>query len=146
MNPEEPKQDKAEQAKEEKDEDPNLKLKKYLQQFLKLNDAELASINILEMKKLPDSYFRQFALLADARLESVRVAVIPDKLWQKGVQPTESSARNSLISINEKYFSNKENPDEFGWFTHELCHCQKYFDAPDKYDQQREESALPEIQ
>jgi hypothetical protein len=98
------------------------------------------------MKKMPKPFFHQFALFADARLDSVRVAVIPDKLWQKGSQVSESSARNSLISINEKYFSNKEKSDEFGWFTHELGHCQKYFDAPKEYDKKSEESAFPEIQ
>jgi len=146
VNIENPEQNKAEQAEDEKVEDSNLELKKYFQKHLKLNEEELASIQILEMKKLLDSYFHQLALFADARLESVRVAVIPDKLWQKGSQVSESSARNSLISINEKYFSNKENPDEFGWFTHELGHCQKYFDAPDKYEHQSEEPAFPEMQ
>lgn len=145
MSREEPIKNKTEQVEADRAEDPILMLKNYFQQHLNLSKEELDSIRILEMKKLPYAYFHQFALFADARLDSVRVAIIPDKLWQKGDQVSESSAGNSLISIKESYFSKQENPDELGWFTHELGHCQKYFDAPNQYEQQSQEPAFPEI-
>lgn len=104
-------------------------IKQHLQEYLGLKEGSIERIELLKAKNLPKNYQTQREALRDERLDSVTIAIIPDDLWAKGTQPSESSAENQLILIKQGYFEARENPDEIAWIIHELAHCQNFLDS-----------------
>lgn len=104
-------------------------LQQYLREYLNINEEFIERIRFLKAKDLPKNYQTQLFALHDKRLDSVIIAVIPDDLWVKWNQPSESSAENQLILIKQSYFEKQENPDEITWMVHELAHCQNFLDS-----------------
>jgi hypothetical protein len=82
----------------------DLDLKKNLSEGLNLKDNSLDQIKLLTAKDLPENYQAQFKALNDDRLGNVNIAVVPDDLWIKGEQPSESNAEKNLILVKQSYF------------------------------------------
>jgi len=104
-------------------------LQQHLQRYLNLKEGAVERIGLLKAKDLPKNYQAQREALHDERLDGVTIAVVPDDLWVKGSQPSESSAEKQLILIKQSYFEARENPDEIAWMIHELAHCQNFLDS-----------------
>lgn len=104
-------------------------LQQHLQKYLELKEDVVERIGLLKAKNLPKNYQAQREALYDERLDNVIIAVIPDDLWIKGNQPSESNAENQLILIKQSYFETQEKPDEIAWMIHELAHCQNFLDS-----------------
>jgi len=119
-----------------------VEIKKHLKDYLELEEGDLASLEVLQTEKLPAQYQEQLKFLNDQRLKDVQVVVVPDKLWHKGKQPSESHASRQMVLFNQKYF---ETQDDSAWACHEFAHCQKYLDQPDDYEKQMQTPAFPEI-
>ncbi|MBI2641865.1 hypothetical protein HYW87_04750 [Candidatus Roizmanbacteria bacterium] len=94
-----------------------------------MKEGTVERIGLLRAKDLPKNYQAQHEALHDERLDGVTIAVVPDDLWGKGSQPSESSAEKQLILIKQSYFEAQENPDEIAWLCHELAHCQNFLDS-----------------
>lgn len=105
------------------------KIKQHLQEYLGLKEGAVERIGLLKAKNLPKNYQAQHETLHDERLDEVTIAVVPDDLWVKESQPSESSAENQLILIKQSYFEAQENPDEIAWLCHELAHCENFLDS-----------------
>lgn len=91
--------------------------------------SEKPKIEFLGINDLAENYQKQYEFLKDERLNKVTISVVPDELWVKGAQPSESQAEKGIISIKESYFKTLEKPDEIAWLTHELAHCQNFLDS-----------------
>lgn len=115
----------------------NTDVKHYLRQYLELNEDSAEKIKVLKTKDLPQNYQAQRQTFNDKRLDDVNIAIIPDDLWVKGSQPSESDAENNLILIKQSYFETRENPDEIAWMVHELAHCQNFMNSKNKADYQK---------
>lgn len=98
----------------------------YLRDYLGLKDDAVERIELLKMANLPQKYKAQREFFADDRLDDVTIAIVPDDLWVKGAQPSESSAEKQLILIKQSYF---ESHDEIAWLCHELAHCIYFFNS-----------------
>lgn len=107
-------------------------LKQYIQEYLGLDESGVEEVELFKAKDLPYNYQAQREYLLDERLDEVTIAVVPDNLWIKGSQPSESSAEKQLILIKHGYFEAQSNPDEIAWMVHELAHCQYYFGTESK--------------
>ena len=96
---------------------------------------------------MPKNYQAQREALHDERLDGVTIAVVPDDLWIKGSQPSESSAERQLILIKQSYFEAQENPDEIAWLCHELAHCQNFLDSesPEEYQGNMQKFAFDDL-
>ncbi len=112
-----------EQVEERKD------LQEYLRGYLELKEGDVERIGLSKAKDLPKNYQGQREALNDERLDKVTIAVVPDNLWVKGSQPSESHAEKQLILVKQSYFEAQENPDEIAWMLHELAHCQNFLDS-----------------
>ncbi|EKE15953.1 MAG: hypothetical protein ACD_11C00070G0006 [uncultured bacterium] len=112
-------------------------LRQHLREQLDLKEGDVERIGLISVKELPKNYQTQREALHDARLDDVTIAVIPDDLWEKGSQPSESSAERQLISIKQSYFEAQENPDEIAWLLHELAHCQNFLDSESAEEYQK---------
>ncbi len=100
-----------------------MELKKYLVEYLGLKSPEQANeIKFVSAEKLAGNHKEQFDFLADKRLADVQIAVVPDELWVKGDQPSESDAEQNLVLFKESAFNGE---DAVAWMTHELGHCQQ---------------------
>jgi len=86
--------------------------KQHLREYLGLKEGDVERVSLLKAKNLPEQYQAQREALHDERLDGITIAVVPDDLWVKGSQPSESSAENQLILIKQSYFEAQENPDE----------------------------------
>ena len=128
------------------------RLKAHLADYLGLKTPEEAErIRFIRGADLPDTYNSQYLFLHDERLANVMIAVIPDELWVKGKVPSESSAERGLISVRASYFkgAGKDIRDPSAWMTHELAHCQCYFDLDkdeEKYKNDAETPAFNDIE
>lgn len=109
--------------------------KEYIKEYLELKENDLEKIILLKTKDLPKHYQAQLEIFQDEKLNDVIVSIMPDELWVKGEQPSESIAEKQLILIKKSYFEKKENPDEIAWLCHELAHCQYFLNSksPEKY-------------
>ena len=121
--------------------------KQHLQEYLGLKEGDVERVSLLKAKNLPEHYQSQREALHDERLDGVTIAVIPDDLWVKGSQPSESSAENQLILIKQSYFEAQENPDEIAWLCHELAHCQNFLDSesPEEYQDNMQKFAFEDL-
>lgn len=121
--------------------------KQHLQEYLGLKEGDVERVSLLKAKNLPEHYQIQREALHDERLDGVTIAVIPDDLWVKGSQPSESSAENQLILIKQSYFEAQENPDEIAWLCHELAHCQNFLDSesPEAYQGNMQKFAFEDL-
>jgi len=119
----------------------------YLKEYLDLENKNIERIKLLEAKNLPKHYQEQYEALEDNRLEHVTVALVPDDLWIKGGQPSESHAEKQLILIKESYYESLNNPDEAAWTCHELAHCKYFLDSgsPEEYQQNMQIPAFENI-
>lgn len=123
-------------------------VKRRLHDYLGIKDGDVEKIVLLETRNLPPNYQAQFKAVEDERLADVTIAVVPDDLWVKGSQPSESDAENKLILIKQSYFEAQENPDEIAWLCHELAHCQSFLDceSPEEYQAKMQKFAFPDLQ
>jgi len=122
-------------------------IKQHLQEYLGLKEDDVERVSLLKAKNLPEQYQAQREALRDERLDGITIAVVPDDLWVKGSQPSESSAENQLILIKQSYFEAQENPDEIAWLCHELAHCQNFFDSksPEEYQDNMQRFAFEDL-
>lgn len=122
-------------------------VKQYLQEYLDIEQKNTERIELLKAKNLPGHYQAQREALHDERLDGVTIAVVPDDLWVKGSQPSESSAERQLISIKQSYFEAQENSDEIAWLCHELAHCQNFLDSesPEEYQGNMQKFAFEDL-
>ncbi|MFA6474681.1 MAG: hypothetical protein WCV88_00590 [Patescibacteria group bacterium] len=104
-------------------------IKKHLQEYLGIEQKNADRIKLLEAINLPEHYQAQREILNDSRLDVIMIAVVPDDLWFKGNQPSESSAERKLILVKQSYFEVQDKPDEIAWLCHELAHCQNFLDS-----------------
>lgn len=120
-------------------------LSQYLQRYFQTD--EVVRILLIKTSDLEGTYRAQLEFLSDARLENITVGVVPDDLWKKGTQPSESDAERQLILVKQSYFEAPENTDEIAWICHELAHCQYFFEcgSAEKYAQDMQSAAFPEI-
>lgn len=120
----------------------------YLKSFLELKDGDAEKIESLKAKDLPGDYKKQLEFVNDKRLDNINIVIIPDDLWIKGKQPSESDAENNIILIKQSYFKAEKKPDEIAWMTHELGHCQVFLDSKNSEDYQKkmEEFAFTDIE
>jgi hypothetical protein len=131
----------------------NQDLRQYLQGYLKLKEGGADRIKLLKAGDLPEDYQAQRKTLDDQRLDSVTIAVVPDDLWIKGGQPSESDAENQIILIRQSYFEAQgkpeagEKPDEIAWMIHELAHCENFLNSAsaEDYEKNRLEFAFPDL-
>ena len=126
-------------------------IKKYLQDHLDLEEGVIARIEFKNPENLPDNYKQQYQFFDDERLKNIVVAIIPDDLWSKGNQPSESSAENNLILMKKSYFEgqgNSQNPDEIAWMNHEFAHCQNFLDSEsiDDYEGKMQTFAFDDLE
>jgi hypothetical protein len=112
-------------------------LRNYFHECLGLKENNVERIRLLKAKDLPKNYQAQREALHDKRLDGVTIAIVPDELWVKGGQPSESNAEKQLILIKQSYFEAQRNPDEIAWMIHELAHCQKFLDSENAEDYQK---------
>jgi hypothetical protein len=121
--------------------------RRYLQQYLELKEGSVEEIELLSAKDLSGEYKTQRDFFNDSRLDNISIAVIPDDLWVKGSQPSESSAKNNLISIKKSYFE-AEDPDQIAWMSHELAHCQNFLDSetPEDYNKKMQTFAFDDLE
>lgn len=126
----------------------NKEVLNYLKNCLELKDEDVEKVESLKAKNLPENYQKQLHFLQDERLNDIDVIVIPDNLWKKGKQPSESDVENNIISIKQSYFKALEKNDEIAWMTHELAHCQVFLDSasPDDYEKNSREFAFPDLE
>ncbi|MFA5000384.1 MAG: hypothetical protein WC545_03425 [Patescibacteria group bacterium] len=108
------------------DQEGDFALENYLQDYLDLKKGETEKIKLQAAENLAEDYRNQYEFLKDERLKDIKIAVIPDNLWIKGEQPSESHAEKSLILFKQSYYENQDKPDEIAWLTHELAHCQNF--------------------
>jgi len=122
-------------------------LQLHLQEYLGLKEGSVERIALLRAKDLPRNYQAQREALHDERLDDVIIAVVPDDLWVKGSQPSESTAERKLILVKQSYFEARENPDEIAWMIHELAHCQKFLDSgsPEEYQGDMQKFAFDDL-
>lgn len=92
--------------------------------------CEIEKVQLIEAVNLPSQYQKGYEFINDNALAGVMIAIVPDDMWGKGDQPSESSAENGLILFKASYFSGN---DDIGWMVHELSHCQRYQNQPDAY-------------
>ena len=119
-----------------------MELKKYLTEYLGLKSPEQANeIKFLGVEKLAGNHKEQYDFLADKRLADVMIVVVPDSLWAKGSQPSESDAENNLILFKESAFNEE---DTVAWMTHELGHCQKLKDTDVEQYKKDSEAGYPD--
>lgn len=104
-------------------------IQQYLGEYLILEGEALEKVGLLRAKDLPKQYQSQLDSLHDERLDSVTFAVVPDDIWKKGKQPSESDAERQLVLIRQSYFEAQEKPDDIAWISHELAHCQNLLDS-----------------
>lgn len=123
-------------------------MQQYLKNCLELKDESVERIELIKAKNLPKDYHKQFEALSDKRLDNINIAVVPDDLWIKGKQPSESDAENGMILIKQSYFKEKEKPDEIAWMVHELAHCQAFLDSatPEDYQKNMEKFAFADLE
>ncbi len=103
-------------------------IKSYLKEYLE-QENDLEKLKIIKAEGLLGNYKEQYEALNDERLADVKIAIVPDKVWVKGSQPSESHAEKQLILMKESYYEQEENPDEIAWMNHELAHCKKMLDS-----------------
>jgi len=123
-------------------------LRGYLAGYLELGpDQDAESIRFEQAGGLGGEYGDQYRFLDDERLAGTEIAVVPDKLWVKGKQPSESHAAKGLILIREGYYLDpaKREQDEPAWMAHELAHCQRFIDKRDNYDEESQQVAFDDI-
>jgi len=120
---------------------------KNLREYLGLKEGDIERVSLLKAKDLPGQYQAQRESLHDEKLDGITIAVIPDDLWIKGSQPSESIAENQLILIKQSYFEAQENPDEIAWLCHELAHCQNFLDSesPEAYQSNMQKFAFEDL-
>lgn len=115
-----------------------MNLQEVLQENLNLTEQNVKRINLLKTKELQGIYKSQLDFLNDSRLKDINIAIVPDDLWIKWNQPSESSAENQLILFRQSYFESINNTDDIAWLTHELTHCQRLFDSKDTDEYQQD--------
>lgn len=94
-------------------------------------ECEIEKVQFIEAINLPSHYQKAYDFVNDHKLAGIMIAVVPDDMWGKGDQPSESSAENGLILFKASYFGGN---DDIGWMVHELSHCQRYQNEPIAYD------------
>ncbi len=116
-------------------------IKKFLQKNLNLEKKEAERINLLPAFELPAKYQDQLKNF-DKKVQETDIAVIPDKIWHKENQPTESWAEKNLILVKESYLNDPEEKDEIGWVTHELAHCEIFKNSENEQEYEAKRRTL----
>ncbi len=68
-------------------------INEYLSQHLGLEETDAERITLMRAANLPKQYQSQLEFFHDERLDEVTVAVVPDDLWHKGSQPSETDGK-----------------------------------------------------
>ena len=118
-------------------ETPEKNTRQYLHEYLELKENDAEKIELLKAGDLEAGYKEQYKAMNDSRLENVNIAVVPDELWVKGSQPSESHAEKGLILMKQSYYETQEKPDEIAWMTHELAHCKNFLDSESEEEYQK---------
>ena len=106
--------------------------KKHLVKYWGLKDAtQIEKATFVETQNLPARHKESYDFLNDDQLAKTMIGVVPDLMWVKGHQPSESSAEHDLILVKESYYN---GADEIGWMVHELAHCLRFKEASDTYE------------
>lgn len=118
------------------------RLRDHLTEYLGIETEEQReTIGFVCAEKLSGRHKEQYDFLADERLADVQIAIVPDELWVKGSQPSESDAENNLILFKESAFKGE---DAIAWLTHELGHCQKLKDTDAEQYRNDSEAGYPD--
>ena len=118
-------------------------LKKFLVEYWNLEDAkQIERVQFIEAINLPSQHQKSFKFLNDDRLAGTMIAVVPDDMWIKGDQPSESDAENDLILFKESYYGGADN---IAWMVHELAHCLRFKDTKDDYGRDSQTYAFENI-
>lgn len=118
-------------------------LKTHLIKYLGLKDpTQIERAEFIEAVDLPSKYQEGYDFLNDNRLANTMIAIVPDDMWIKGGQPSESHAENNLILFKESYYKGN---DEIGWMVHELAHCLRFKEAEGKYNEDSQTCAFEDI-
>jgi hypothetical protein len=126
----------------------NSELQQYLKDYLNLDSPEkMESIKFVEAKDLAGEYGEQYKFLNDERLANTIIAIVPDQLWIKGQQPSESDAKRGLILFREGYLNNprQQTKDRIAWMSHELGHVQRFKNNGAAYKSDTETVAFDDI-
>ncbi len=81
------------------------------------------------MWDIGENYRGQLKRFSDDRIKDLDLIIVPDKIWHKGSQVSESDPESNLILFKKTYFENEDKSDEIAWLTHELAHCQEFFNS-----------------
>lgn len=121
--------------------------KKFLQDYLVVESKDVERIHLLHANDLSGHYATQRDFLNDKRLDSVTIAIVPDDLWVKGMQPSESSAEKQTVLIRQSYFEAQQNPDAIAWLCHELAHCEHFLnsESSEAYEKAMQQIAFSDI-
>ena len=118
-------------------------LKKFLTEYWGLKDGkEVERVQFTEAINLPPQHQKGYDFLNDRRLAGTMIAIVPDDMWVKGDQPSESSAENDLILFKESYFNGS---DDIGWMVHELAHNLRFKDKEEAYEPDSRTQAFDDI-
>ena len=121
-------------------------IKSYLTKYLELQENEINKIDFIEAKNLQDQYKNQLYFMHDTRLENIKIAIVPDSLWIKGISSSESHAEKNLILFKQGSFEKDQNdPNNIAWMVHELAHCQDYLDDKDNYEIKMQKPAFENL-
>lgn len=116
-------------------------LRTYLAKYLELRpDQSAESLRFERACDLPGDHGEQYRFLGDARLADTEIVIVPDDMWVKGSQPSESHAGRRAILMREGYYHDPkiERQDESAWMTHELAHLQQSLDRGlDEYEKEQ---------
>jgi hypothetical protein len=122
-------------------EKPSKDILEYLVEYLELEEGDKRSVEIIKAIDLPKDCKEQLSFFNDESLGSINIAFIPEKLWIKGAQPSESHADKNLVLFKEGYL---EEGDDIAWLSHEIAHCQRFLDGKN-YQKESETPAFKDI-
>lgn len=105
-----------------------------LQDYLNLSDSQLGELDLLKVKEVGAEYHDQIKGFSDDRIKNIELVIVPDKMWHKGSQESESDPAKNLILFKKSYFENKDKPDEIAWLSHEFAHCQEFLNSINPQD------------
>ncbi|MCX6779280.1 MAG: hypothetical protein NTU97_03555 [Candidatus Magasanikbacteria bacterium] len=117
-------------------------IKNLLKDYLGLNSSEeVEQIEFLSAASLQGGHQDQLNFLNDPNLSEVIIGVVPDELWIKGSQPSESMVEKGLILIKKSYF---DQSDDLAWMSHELGHYQAFVATTTELYEQAVRSSYPD--
>lgn len=87
-------------------------VKTCLRESLELKDKDFEKIELILAKDLKHDFASQFQSFNDTRLNNITIAVVPDDLWIKGKQPSESRAKEAFSKQFQYLQAQGKNKEE----------------------------------